>query len=213
MRAARLLQLLLILQNRGKMRARDLASELEVSHRTILRDVDALNEAGVPVISSRGNTGGIELGFGYRTRLTGLSRDEVEALELMLVHGAHAPKVFGLEGEAETVLLKLRDTLPRVHERAEHPLADLLHLSGGDALEMAHKNELIQAIAGAMRHKQAVRIKCRADQKMPRRVYWPQSLAFAGEGWLVTLRRHDGSQTKMDLSDIQIIHIHAETPR
>lgn len=73
MRAARLLQLLLLLQNRGRLTSAQLASELEVSCRTILRDVDAMTEAGLPIIVYQGNQGGIELGFNYRTRLTGLA--------------------------------------------------------------------------------------------------------------------------------------------
>ena len=63
MRAARLLQLLLLLQNRGRLTSAQLASELEVSSRTILRDVDAMTEAGLPIIVYQGNQGGIELGF------------------------------------------------------------------------------------------------------------------------------------------------------
>ena len=72
MRAARLLHILLLLQNRGRMTSRALAEETEVTPRTILRDVDAMTEAGLPIIVHQGNKGGIELGFNYRTRLTGL---------------------------------------------------------------------------------------------------------------------------------------------
>lgn len=66
MRAARILHMLLLLQNRGRLTAGALAEELEVSRRTILRDLDALTEAGLPVIVHRGAQGGIELGFGDR---------------------------------------------------------------------------------------------------------------------------------------------------
>ncbi|MBL8590445.1 MAG: HTH domain-containing protein, partial [Methylobacteriaceae bacterium] len=84
MRAARLLQMLLLLQNRGRLTTAALARELEVARRTVLRDVDALTEAGLPVVTHRGAQGGVELGFNYRTRLTGLARDEAEALAVML---------------------------------------------------------------------------------------------------------------------------------
>ena len=88
MRASRLLQILLLLQNRGRLTTATLARELEVNRRTVLRDVDALTEAGLPVIVHRGQRGGIELGFNYRTRLTGLSADEAEALGVLLTRPA-----------------------------------------------------------------------------------------------------------------------------
>ena len=83
MRAARLLDMLLVLQRRGRLTARDLASALEVSERTILRDVEALSEAGVPIRTSRGSGGGIDLLGGFETRLTGLTRQEVHCLPLV----------------------------------------------------------------------------------------------------------------------------------
>ncbi|MGE3178066.1 MAG: HTH domain-containing protein, partial [Vicinamibacterales bacterium] len=61
MRASRLLQILLLLQNRGRLTSAALARELEVARRTILRDVDALTEAGLPIVVHQGNRGGIEL--------------------------------------------------------------------------------------------------------------------------------------------------------
>ena len=75
MRAARVLDMLLILQRRGRVTAPDLAAQLEVSERTILRDVEALSEAGVPIFTSRGAGGGIELMDGFETHLTGLTPD------------------------------------------------------------------------------------------------------------------------------------------
>lgn len=112
MRAARLLQILLILQNRGRQTSVQLGTELEVTPRTILRDVDAMTEAGLPIIVHQGNQGGIELGFNYRTRLTGLSEGEAKALGLIL--GGHNPMIgaLGLEHVAGQARAKLVESFP-----------------------------------------------------------------------------------------------------
>lgn len=112
MRASRLLLELLLLQNRGRMTAAELAGELGVSRRTVLRDIDALGEAGLPVIIHRGSRGGFELGFNHRTRLTGLASDEAEALGVVL--SAPVPELaeLGLVDAAARARSKLVESLP-----------------------------------------------------------------------------------------------------
>ena len=118
MRADRLLSILLLLQANGRTTARTLAERLEVSERTILRDMDALGAAGVPVTAERGAGGGWRLIDGYQTKLTGLTSPEIQSLFL-----ARPPRLLadlGLKQAAEGAWLKLQAALPReLREQAE----------------------------------------------------------------------------------------------
>ena len=110
MRAARIVQLLLLLQTRGRLTAAQLAGELEVSVRTIYRDVDALHAAGVPLYGEAGHAGGYRLVEGYRTRLTGLTENEADSLFLTGLPGP--AQELGLGAEVAAAWLKLTASLP-----------------------------------------------------------------------------------------------------
>ncbi|UCC16381.1 MAG: WYL domain-containing protein, partial [Dehalococcoidales bacterium] len=117
MRADRLLSILMILQAKGKTSVRQLAEELEVSTRTIHRDIDALSASGVPVYFERGKNGGVSLLEGYRTNLTGLTADELKALFILGIPASLDE--LGISNSLKTALQKLSASLPEDHRQNE----------------------------------------------------------------------------------------------
>ncbi len=113
MRADRLVSLVLLLRQRGRLTADTLARELEVSTRTVLRDIEALSAAGVPVYAERGRHGGFALMPGFRTELTGLNHDE--ALALLTAGSRRGEQVFGLGSALSSAMRKVVDALPESH--------------------------------------------------------------------------------------------------
>jgi predicted DNA-binding transcriptional regulator YafY len=113
MRADRLVSLVLLLRRHGRLSAATLARELEVSTRTVLRDIEALSAAGVPVYAERGRHGGFALLPGFRTELTGLNHDE--ALALLIAGSRRGAQAFGLGSALASAMLKVVDALPEGH--------------------------------------------------------------------------------------------------
>jgi len=126
MRADRLLSILMMLQTKGRMTAQSLAQELEVSERTIYRDMDALSAAGVPVYTERGPGGGCILMENYRTTLTGLTEEEVQALFMLSIPSPLAK--LGVSQELKTALLKLSAALPASHQINGTKVRQRIHL-------------------------------------------------------------------------------------
>lgn len=136
MRADRLLSILMLLQSRGRLTAQELAAELEVSVRTIYRDMDALSIAGIPVYTERGPGGGCSLLDSYRTTLTGLNQDEVRALFMLSIP---QPLVeLGVDQELKAALRKLAASLPASRRQEEERVRQRIHL---DSVEWLHSRE------------------------------------------------------------------------
>ena len=126
MRADRLLSILLLLQVNRRMTARELAGRLEVSQRTIYRDMEALSAAGVPVYAERGAAGGWVLPEAYRTDLTGLGETEIRALFL-----ARPPRLLadlGLDTASDGALVKLLAALPAAQRRDAEYARQRIHI-------------------------------------------------------------------------------------
>ena len=126
MRADRLLSIMMLLQARGRMTAQELAGQLEVSVRTIYRDLDALSVAGVPVYAERGPGGGCALLDSYRTTLTGLTQDEMRALFMLSIPAPLAE--LGVDQELKAALLKLSAALPATRRGVEERVRQRIHL-------------------------------------------------------------------------------------
>ncbi|MGL5862413.1 MAG: helix-turn-helix transcriptional regulator, partial [Phycicoccus sp.] len=113
MRADRLISLVLLLRRRGRLTAATLAHELDVSTRTVLRDIEALSAAGVPVYAERGRHGGFALLPGFRTDLTGLNHDE--ALALLVAGSRRGEQALGLGSALAAAMRKVVEALPDGH--------------------------------------------------------------------------------------------------
>lgn len=114
MRADRLVSLVLLLRQHNRLSATTLASKLEVSTRTVLRDIEALSAAGVPVYAERGRHGGFALLPGFRTELTGLNQDE--ALALLVAGAQRGTHIIGLDAPLASAMRKVIDALPDGHQ-------------------------------------------------------------------------------------------------
>jgi predicted DNA-binding transcriptional regulator YafY len=179
MRASRLLRILLLLQNRRRMTSVELAIELEVAPRTILRDIDALTEAGLPVIVHRGNQGGIELGFNYRTRLTGLATDEAEALAAILNCPLPELAALGMADAAARARAKLLESLPDPVRVATETAARRFRF---DASPAPPPDPSIAALAEAVRDARLVGVR-KVDGGVVE--LHPFALAHGPDGWRV----------------------------
>lgn len=141
MRADRLLSVLLLLQVHRRMTARELASRLEVSDRTIHRDMEALSAAGFPVFAERGIGGGWMLVEGYRTNLTGLNRDEIQAL--FLTKPLRLLADLGLDKASNAAMLKLSAALPSAHRDSAEHARQRIHI---DITGWNHSDEAVRQL-------------------------------------------------------------------
>jgi len=186
MRASRLVSLLLLLQTRGQMTAAELARELEISIRTVHRDVEALAESGVPIYAERGLRGGIRLVDGYRTRLTGLTADEAEALFLSGLPGPAAE--LGLGTVMAAARLKVLAALPGELRGRATRLVERFHLDAAGWFQADEPVPSLATLADAVWSGLRVDIEYDRGQTVSSRFLDPLGLVLkAGVWYLVAL--------------------------
>ncbi|MFI8451910.1 helix-turn-helix transcriptional regulator [Streptomyces erythrochromogenes] len=186
MRADRLLSLLLLLQNRGRTTAPELAAELEVSVRTVYRDIDALGASGVPVLADRGPAGGYRLADGYRTRLTGLTDAQADSLFLAGVPGP--AQDLGLGADLAAAQLKLQAALPgRLAGRARQ-IQERFHLDATAWFRDADPVPHLARIAQAVWDQRVLHAHYRRWRGEVRRELHPLGLVLKGGIWYLVAR-------------------------
>ncbi len=184
MRASRLLTILLLLHTRGRVSAQQLADELEVSLRTVYRDVEALGATGIPVYATRGRTGGFQLLEGYRTRLTGLTGDEADALFLAGLPSAAAD--LGLGSVLAATQLKLLAALPPdLRDRAAR-IRDRFHLDAPGWERRTESPPFLPVVADAVWGQRQVDVRYeRSNREVVERTLCPLGLVLKAGTWYV----------------------------
>lgn len=186
MRASRLLSILMLLQLRDRLTAEALAVEFEVSVRTIYRDIDKLAEAGVPVYADRGPGGGFRLIDGYRTRLTGLAADEVEALLLIGLPGPAA--ALGMGPAASNAGRKMLASLPRSSGDMAGRMGARFHLDPVDWYRDDEPLQQLPAIARAVLDQATLAMIYDSWRGVRERVVEPLGLVLKAGAWYLVAR-------------------------
>jgi predicted DNA-binding transcriptional regulator YafY len=182
MRADRLISIMLLLQTYRRMTAHDLADRLEVSERTIHRDMESLSAAGVPVIAERGIGGGWSLMGEYRTNLTGLNEAEIQALFL-----ARSPRLLddlGLGKAAEAAFIKLFAAVPPAMRRDAESASQRIYVDGAGWNQNEESVPLLPLLQEAVWRERKLKFKYqRGDDCEVERVVDPLGLVAKGGAW------------------------------
>lgn len=187
MRASRLLTILTTLQLRGRVTAQALAEQLEVSRRTIYRDVDELSAAGVPIYADRGPWGGFALLEGFRTELTGLTAEESDALLLAGIPAAAAD--LGLASAASAARVKLLASMAPQARDGANRVADRFHLDPVDWYLRPRPPQHLRTVARCVWENRQLEILYESWSRTARSLIDPLGLVLkAGRWYLVAAR-------------------------
>jgi predicted DNA-binding transcriptional regulator YafY len=204
MQASRLLTLLMLLQARGRMTAAALAQATEVSVRTILRDMDQLSAAGVPLWGERGRQGGFQLRPGWSTQLTGMTEPEAQAL---LLAGLPGPATeLGLGGAAASARLKMLASLPSAWREQADRVGERLHIDPVDWYRAADTPRFLHEVAHAVWHGLRLQVDYQSWQGRSTREIDPLGLVLkAGAWYLVAALAGDTEQRTYRLASMHAV--------
>ena len=191
MKASRLLSIMMMLQARGRMTAPALAAALEVSERTILRDIDQLSTAGVPIWGDRGRNGGFQLSDGWRTDLTGNHRARSARADSGRL--ARAGEELGLDGMATSARLKMIASLPPGSREHADRVASRLHVDTVDWYRAQETPAFLREVADAVWGSYRIDVKYQSWRGVSRRALEPLGLVLKGGAWCLWLPRWSAS--------------------
>jgi predicted DNA-binding transcriptional regulator YafY len=208
MLASRLLSLLMLLQSRGRMSAPALARQLEVSVRTVYRDIDSLSAAGVPVYGEPGRNGGYQLRDGWRTQLTGLTSGEARALFLAGLPGP--AKALGMGEAAASAHLKLMAALPGDWQADAERVGSRFHLDPVDWFRDAAPADHLREVAQAVWNEQRLRMRYESWTEVAEREIDPLGLVLKAGAWYVVGRRGRVARTYRlsNMHEVQLLRRH-----
>lgn len=189
MRADRLMNIMILLQNRGKMTAKELANELEVSDRTILRDMDALSNAGIPIVSDRGKEGGWRLLDNFRSKLSGLNIDDIKSL--FLFPSGNLLEDLGLNIQALDTRQKLLAAIPGTFRDEAQAIWERIHIDSSTWRQSKEKVDTLKTVQQAVWESKKLKIYYeQADGEQKERLIEPLGLVAKGNRWYLVASRN-----------------------
>ena len=194
MKADRLMSVLLLLQARGQVTERELAEQLEVSQRTIHRDLESLSAARIPISAMRGAQGGWQLEKGWRTQVPGLDEAEFNALLMAQPRGlGNNPR---LAAAAQSALNKLMAAMPEPMKAQAAHLRQRLHVDPTGWRDTGEDLSMLSAVQDAVaRDRKLTFDYTRADGEQSSRTVDPLGLVSKGLSWYLVARTANGMRT------------------
>ncbi|CAH1194399.1 hypothetical protein PAECIP111892_01634 [Paenibacillus auburnensis] len=192
MRADRLLSIMLLLQSRGKLSSRELARTLEVSERTVIRDMEALSASGVPVLAERGRDGGWMLAEGYRTALTGMKPNEIGSL--LLTADASILEALGIQDDFSSAVRKL-EAAAKPQDSPLQFLSQRIHIDGAGWHPSGESYPFLAMLQEAVWENRKVSLTYSNGDENKARLISPLGLVAKRGVWYVVAETSNGMRT------------------